>query len=140
MGRHPRGEDHHLRVEGAENLKYRGKKVSYDSRLVSLHPREIVASANAQKIPEIALDKKKNSSAIFPRYFHRKMRKFSFYRNRQSFSGSNQRNFQLTQKSDEKSAGKAKEILFFWSKSDKYIERSCFYESPTFFFISFFFF
>jgi hypothetical protein len=48
--------------EGAKNLKYRGN-FSYNSRLVSLHPREIVAfSANAQNIPEIALDKKKQFS------------------------------------------------------------------------------
>jgi len=50
------------RFEGVKNLKYRGK-FSYNSRLVSLHPREIVAfPAKRAKIPEIAMDKKKQFS------------------------------------------------------------------------------
>jgi hypothetical protein len=51
--------------EGAKNLKYRGN-FSYNSRLVSLHPREIVAfPAKRAKIPEIALDKKKKQFSNF---------------------------------------------------------------------------
>ena len=120
MGRHPREENHHFQSRGCKELKkYRGKKSLTTAVLFHYTPERLWHSPLTRKkfLKLHWTKKKKNSSAIFPRYFHRKMRKFLLPGPPQRFSGKNLRNLQRTQKQDEKSAGKAKEILFFSGKN-----------------------